>query len=99
MRPANRNPLTPASLAADGMQGAEAKAHGRCCAQLSAYAVAALYLAYVTVTTAREQMDAIALISDDPLPGIVEAADLLDAAAERLAQFADAKKGTCGGDE
>ena len=60
--------------------------------------MAAHYLARVAVEAAREQMDALALATDDPPPGMVEAADLLDAAAQRLAQIGQAIKGARGGD-
>lgn len=81
----NGNPLTPASLATDGMQGAGAAACGQCGAKHSAEA-SALFLALSATDAARGQLDGLAVITADPLPGIIEAADLLDAARELLAQ-------------
>lgn len=84
MKAANRSPLTPASLAADGMKGAGAKANGHCGAQHSPQEVAALFLARVAMDAAKAQLDAYALATVDPHPGVVEAADLLDAARAGL---------------
>jgi hypothetical protein len=84
MRPANRNPLIPASLAADGMKGADARANGHCGAQHTPHESAPLFLARVAIDAARVQLNAYALATDDPLPGTVEAADLLDAARAAL---------------
>lgn len=97
----NRNPLTPASLATDGDQGARAKAQGPCETQDSAQAMAAHYLARVAVQAAQAQLDRYALATDDPAPGVAEAADLLDTAADYLtpiAELSDAIKGARGGD-
>lgn len=93
-----RNPLTPASLAADGMQGASARACGRCHAKHSPQAVATLFLARLAIEAAQAQLESHALATDNPHPGTVEAADLLDAAAQRLAQIGHAIKGARGGD-
>lgn len=95
------NPLAPASLATGGAKGASAKAGCPCGAQHTAQALASHYLARVAVDAAREQMDALALATDDPPPGMVDAADFLDAAAHCLRQFADisdAIKGSQGGE-
>jgi hypothetical protein len=96
----NENPLFPASLAANGRQGAKAKADGPCEAQDSAQAMAAHYLARMAVDAARGQLDRYALATDDPAPGVIDAADLLDAAAACLAtaEFSDAIKGARGGE-
>jgi hypothetical protein len=47
----------------------------------------------VAINAAQSQLDAYARSVDDPLHGIVEAADLLDAAEQRLVEFSDAIKG------
>ena len=78
-------PLTPDSLAAEGMQGASAGACGRCGTKHSAEA-AALFLALSATDAARGQLERLASITAHPVPGIVDAADLLDAARELIAQ-------------
>ncbi|GAA0707933.1 hypothetical protein [Dokdonella soli] len=57
------------------------RAHVRAC---SAAETAALFLVRVAIDAAREQLDRYALLTDDPLPGIVEAADLIDTARQRM---------------
>lgn len=57
--PRRESPLPP-SLAADGMQGADAKADGHCGAQHSSQADEALILARVALESARAQLDALA---------------------------------------
>jgi hypothetical protein len=96
----NENPLTPDSLAADGIQGADAKALGRCEGEHSRQETHALFLARVAIDAARGQLDRYALATDDPMPGTNDAADLLDAAADCLAsaEFSDAIKGAPVGD-
>ena len=76
----NENPLTPDSLAADGIQGADAKTLGPCDAKHSPQTCAARFLALSAMDAAQAQLDRYALVTDDPAPGVVEAADLLDAA-------------------
>lgn len=76
----NGNPLTPNSLAADGIQGAGAKASGPCRVKHSDQTAAALLLAQVATDAARAQLDRYALETDTPAHGVVEASDLLDAA-------------------
>lgn len=49
---------------------------------------AAQLLAVVAVEAARGQLDRYANITDDPAPGSVEAADLLDAARDLLTEEA-----------
>src|SRR3546814_16448627 len=96
-----KNPISPNSVAADGNEGAEAKALGPCGAQDNPQAAAARILALTAVHGARGQLDRYALVTDTPARGVVEAADLLDAVAECLtpvAGFPDAIKGACGGD-
>ena len=64
------------------------------------YDVPPLFLVRVALDAAQAQLDVYALATDDPLPGVVDAADLLDAAAIGLAQLADfapTKKGANGG--
>src|SRR4249919_2385889 len=89
----NENALTPASLATGGEQGEGAKADGHCGAQHIPQGGAALFLARAAIDAARAHLDVCALATDDPSPSTVEAADLLDAAAHRLAEFSDAVKG------
>lgn len=79
----NKNPLTPDSLAADGVQG-EGKARGHCVEEHSPRGCAALFLAYMAIDAATAQLNAYALATDDPLWGAVEAADLLQAARAAL---------------
>lgn len=81
----NKNPLTPASLATDGNQGASATACDQCEVKHSAE-TAALFLALSATDAARGQLDRLAVITADPTPGIVDAADLLDAARELMAR-------------
>ncbi len=81
----NENPLFPASLAANGRQGADAKALGPCGAKDNPQATTARLLALAATDAAREQLDRYALATDDPEPGIVDAADLLDAARAAMA--------------
>ena len=89
----NGDPLIPASLVADGMQRANAQVRVSGRAQFSASGPstpvrararcaqeAALRLALVALDTAREQLDRYARLTDEPKPGSVDAADLLDAA-------------------
>lgn len=45
----------------------------------------ALFLALAATDAARAQLDRYALATDDPEPGVVEAADLLDAARAAMA--------------
>lgn len=79
MRLANRSPLTPDSLAADGMQGA-GKAEIYCTAQHSSQGCAEPFLARVAIDAAQAQLGAYALATDGPQPGTVEARNPLDAA-------------------
>jgi hypothetical protein len=81
----NENPLTPDSLAADGIQGADAKTLGPCEAKHSPQPCGARFLALSAMDAAQAQLDRYALATDDPEPGVVEAADLLDAARAALA--------------
>ena len=105
MKPAHGNPLIPASLAADGIQGADAEAQGSSGVQHSptefceasrgrwrrklstrvhAQEGAALFLALIALDAARDQLDCYARLTDEPQPGTVEAADLLDAARDAM---------------
>src|SRR3546814_8584639 len=70
-----KNPLIPNSLAADGKQGAEAKALGPFGAQDNPQAASARILALTAVHGARGQLDRYALVTDTPARGVVEAAD------------------------
>ena len=82
---ANENALTPASLATDGIQGAEAKALGPCEVKDTPEGRTARILALTATDAARTQLARYALVTDWPAWGIVEAADLLDAARAMLA--------------
>ena len=84
MSAANENALTPASLATDGEQGESANAQGVGGLQHSPQATAALFATRVAIQAAQAQLDAYALTTDDPPDGMVEAADLLDAARAAL---------------
>jgi hypothetical protein len=100
MNGAHGTPLTPDSLAADGNQGANAKAGGHCEAQHTPSELPLRHLALFAVELAQEQLARYAVATDDPEPGIVEAADLLDAAAQCLVgpDFCHAQKGEQRGD-
>ena len=76
----NENPLTPDSLAADGIQGADANARRAGEAKHNPEAACAVILARVAMDAAQTQLQRYALATDDPEPGIPEAAYLLDAA-------------------
>ena len=81
----NENPLTPDSLAADGIQGADAKTLGPCEAKHSRQTCAARFLALSAMDAAQTQLERYAVATEDPEPGVVEAADLLDAARAAMA--------------
>ena len=81
----NENPLTPDSLAADGIQGADAKTLGPCDAKHSPQTCAARFLALAAMDAAQAQLERYALATDDPDPCVVDAADLLDAARAAMA--------------
>ncbi|MBB1472392.1 hypothetical protein H5368_05060 [Luteimonas sp. MC1782] len=85
MKRPNENPLTPDSLAADGMQGAGANAVGVGKAEHSRTEQVALFAAAALMDAARDYFQDCALATDDPRPGVVEAADLLEAARAALA--------------
>ena len=76
----NENPLPPASLATDGVQGADENASRVSRDKHNAEAACAAILARVAMDAARSQLDRYALAIDDPRPGIPEASGLLDAA-------------------
>lgn len=80
----NKNALTPASLATDGEQGEGAKAQGPCRSKISLHRCATLSLARMAMDAARDQLSRYALATDDPALGVVEAADLVDAALAAL---------------
>lgn len=83
----NENPLTPASLATDGNQGAGANTRASSCeAKHSAQQATALILALAATDAARAQLARYAQVTDSPACGAVEAADLLDATRTMLAQ-------------
>jgi len=62
-------------------------------AEHSPLQVSALFLARVAADAAKAQLDIYALTTDTPAPCLVEAADLLDAAAQRLAELSAALNG------
>jgi hypothetical protein len=95
-----KNPLTPNSLAADGMQGAGAKAQGPCGTEDSAEAARARILARSSLQAAQGHLDRCAALTDRPAPGMVEAADHVDLALQGLAvaDLAYAVKSASGGE-
>lgn len=86
MRWPNKNPLTPDSLAADGMQGADDNASGAVPAETTPAAALALRRALVATEDACAGLQCYGFLTDAPAPGVVEAADLLDAARVLLAE-------------
>lgn len=83
----NEIALTPASLATDGEQGEGAKAGSPSDANATgtrrggqSAGPLAVPLARAAIVRAVARMDAYARATDDPQPGIVEVADLLDVA-------------------
>jgi hypothetical protein len=76
----NENPLFPASLAANGRQGADAETLGPCDVEHSP-----LVQALSAIKAARAQLDHYAHTTDEPAWDVVDAADLLDAVSQRLA--------------
>lgn len=82
----NENALTSASLATDGEQGEGANAVGVGSGELTRSRNATLRDALAMLGTAAEFLDASARATDEPGPGIVEAADFIDAARAMLAQ-------------
>ena len=81
----HENALTPASLATDGNQGESAKVLDPCRAEHSPNAAMTRLLVLSAIEIARKHLDSYALATDDPKPGMADAADLLDAAADCLA--------------
>ena len=83
----NENPLTPASLATDGNQGAgantQASGYG---AEHSPHEAAALILALTATDAARGLLSRFAGMTDAPAWEAVDAADCLDAARVMLAR-------------
>ena len=84
----NENPLTPASLATDGIQGAEAKTLGPCEVKDTPEGRTARILALTATDAACAHLARYALVTDWPALGAVEAADLLEAARDLLAEGA-----------
>ena len=78
------NPLTPASLATDGMRGAGAKVVNPSGAKHTPHAGELRILALSGLDDVRALLARYALMTDTPALGIVEAADLLDAARAAL---------------
>lgn len=86
----NENPLTPASLATDGNQGAgantQASAYGAEHSPQEEAEEAAALLALIATDAARGQLSRYAGMTDAPDSEAVGAADLLDAARVILAR-------------
>lgn len=78
-------PLTRKPHAGGHRAPSSTKAGGPCEAQDTARVHAAQYLAQVAVDAARMQLDTCATLTSDPPAGLVEAADLLDLVADKLA--------------
>lgn len=76
----NENPPIPDSLAAEGIQGADAKASGPSELQDSRLPLRTRDYLLVRLIAAWVAFQVYALQTDSPEPGIPEAADLLDAA-------------------
>jgi hypothetical protein len=88
----NENALTPASLATDGNQGEGAKALGLCEVEHSPLA-----LALSAIDAAREQLARYALATDEPAPGVIDAADCIDAATLVLSAELNRERKFAGG--
>lgn len=80
MNSPKENPLTPDSLAADGIQGASAKASGPSGVENTPQTTTARILALAAINAAREQFEAYALATDNPEYFMILAADCLDEA-------------------
>lgn len=80
----NKNPLDPASLEANGNQGADANARRVGDGQHNPTAMSAAILAHAAMGAARAQLDRYALATDEPAPGVPEAADFIDLAIESM---------------
>jgi hypothetical protein len=75
----NEIALSPASLATEGNQGESAKALDLCDAEHSS-----LDLTLSATSAVRRHLDRYSLATDDPAPGVIDAADLIDAAMVAL---------------
>ena len=84
MSRANKNPLTPDSLAAGGIKGRGAKASDRCRRDDTPSEAVALLLARAAIHSAQCWLGRYADMTADPAPGTVEAADCLDEAANAI---------------
>ena len=82
----NEMPLTPASWRADGIQGQGAKAVGPCGCDDTPTDREVLAAYVGAIHAARTLRRCLANLTSDPAPGVVEAADSLDAAADAIAQ-------------
>lgn len=72
------NTPIPASMAAPGVEVADIKACGTCDCKHSDPTEMALCLALQSIEAAQAHLDAYACHTDEPVPGVVEAADLLE---------------------
>lgn len=84
MNRTNENPLNPDSLAADGIKGQGAKAKGRCMRHDTPSEAVALLFTRAGIYSVQQWLGRYSLLTDDPAPGTVEAADFIDAAADAL---------------
>ena len=80
----NKNPLIPHSWPADGNQGASADTKGVGGAENTRPEAEPLWLALTATCGAIAHLDCYAGLTDDPVPGVVDAADLLEAARVEL---------------
>jgi hypothetical protein len=85
--------MVPGGFASDGTRRSSAKSDCSCGVPNCIHQATPVLLAAVVVSAAQSQLADYALTTDDPLHCVVEAADLLDAAAQRLSEFSDAEKG------
>ncbi len=80
----NKNALPPVSLATDGEQGEGADTKGIGGAENTRPEAEPLWLALAATCGAIAHLDCYAGLTDDPVPGVVDAADLLEAARVEL---------------
>ena len=83
-RPNKKMPLTPNSLAADGIKGQGARANDRCRREDTPSEAVALLFARTAIHSAQSWLDRYAAMTAEPAPGAVDASDCLDKAADAL---------------
>lgn len=86
MRAPTKRPLTPDSLAADGIKGRSAKADGPCSWDDTATEADVLAALAGAIQVARTLGRCYAAMTCDPSSGAVEAADWMDLAADAISQ-------------